>query len=70
MRNSLEEREKWLQQVGMDAKDLLLEHYSREFLSATDDLNEAVFRKDAESIANAFATAKSYLAMLKEIKKI
>jgi hypothetical protein len=70
MTNSLEEREKWLQQVGIDAKDLLLEHYSRKFLSTTDDLNEAVFRKDAESIANAFATAKSYLAMLKEIKKI
>jgi hypothetical protein len=70
MTNSLAEREKWLQQVGMDAKDLLLEHYSRKFLSATDDLNEAVFRKDADSIANAFANAKSYLAMLKEIEKI
>jgi hypothetical protein len=51
-------------------KDLLLEHYSQKFLSATDDLNEAVFRKDVESMAIAFANAKSYLAMLKEIEKI
>jgi hypothetical protein len=50
----LQEREKWLQQVRIDAKDLLLEYYSRKFVNATDDFNEAVFRKDTESIANAF----------------
>ena len=66
----LEEREKWLQQVGLDAKDFLLEYYSRKFLNATDELNEAVFRKDAKSIAKTFADAKSYLAMMKEIEKI
>jgi hypothetical protein len=51
-------------------KDFLLEYYSRRFLNATDELNEAVFRKDAESIAKTFADAKSYLAMVKEIEKI
>ena len=57
--------------AGWDGcKGLLLENYSRKILSATDDLNEAVFRKDAESIAVAFADAKSYLVMLKEIEKI
>jgi hypothetical protein len=68
----LEEREKWLQQVGINAKDLLLEYYSRKFIDATDDLNEAVFRKDTESIAEAFADAKSCLALIqtKIIKKI
>jgi hypothetical protein len=67
---SRRKRKKWLQQVGIDAKALLLEYYSRMFLNATDDLNEAVFRKYAESIAKTFADAKSYLAMVKEIEKI
>jgi hypothetical protein len=67
---SLEETEKWLQQVGINAKDLLLDNYSRKFIVATDDLNEAVFRKDAESIAEAIADAKSCLALMKEIEKI
>jgi hypothetical protein len=42
-------------------KDFLLEYYSRRFLNATDELNEAVFRKDAESIAKTFADANLIL---------
>ena len=53
----------------MDAEDLLLKHYSRKFITAIDVLNEAVFRKDAESIAKALAGAKSYYALLKELEK-
>jgi hypothetical protein len=54
----LEEREKWLRQVGMNAKELLSEYYSQKFMNATDIFNEAVFRKDVESIAKAFADAR------------
>ena len=64
------EREKWLQQVGMNAKDLLLEYYSQKFLNATDDLNEAIFRKDTDSIAQAYMDAKSYHTLIKEIEKV
>ena len=59
-----------MQQVGIDVKDFLLEYYSRKFLNATDELNEAIFSKDAESIAKTFADVKSYLAMVKETEKI
>jgi hypothetical protein len=41
----LQEREKWLQQVGIDAKDLLLEYYSRKlsFSVAVDSDLEFVY---------------------------
>jgi hypothetical protein len=47
----------------------LVRAYSRKFITAIDVLNEAVFRKDAESIAKALAGAKCYYALLKELEK-
>ena len=49
----LDERENGCNRLEMMLKTLLLENYSHKFINATDDLNEAVFRKDIKSIAKA-----------------